>query len=390
MRNFDFASTPRIIFGSGRFNLLPQILESFGDSILLVTGESSFQSSGRLEAFANTFEKRSIRYFHISVRGEPSPDFIDRACAEFGKENICAVVAVGGGSVIDAGKAISAMLPQTGTVRDYLEGVGKEKIHNGVKVPFVAVPTTAGTGSEATKNAVLSSVGPNGFKKSIRHDNFIPDVAVVDPELSLTCPPAVTAACGMDALTQLLESYVSTEADPVTDALALSGLGHIKDSLVAVRTIGARDIDARAKMAYAALISGITLTNAGLGVVHGLASPIGGCFGIPHGVICGTLLASATEVSIEHLKRQGAKEGLVKYARVGALVTNGNAEDIDRSCDQLIKKIHEWTCDLKLPLLGELGIKKSDLDKLAEKAGNKNSPAKLRRDEIKQILLRRL
>ena len=187
------------------------------------------------------------------------------------------VLSTGGGSVIDAGKAVSAMLRVEGSVAEYLEDVGTRK-HPGTKVPFVAVPTTAGTGCEATRNAVLSRVGPDGFKKSLRHDNFLPDAAVVDPVLTLSCPPDITAACGLDALTQLLESFVSTKASVLTDVLALSGLEHIGNSLVPACTNSGQDIDMRANLSYAALMSGITLTSAGLGTVHGFASSIGGLF----------------------------------------------------------------------------------------------------------------
>ena len=180
---------------------------------------------------------------------------------------------------MDAGKAISAMLTQEGSVKDYLEGVG-HKHPSGNKVPFFAVPTTSGTGSEATKNAVLSEIGPNGYKKSLRHDHFVPDLAIVDPDLTLSCPPGLTAYSGMDAFTQLLEAYVSTKAHPFTDALCEKALELLSGSLLQAYQDG-ENIEAREAMSYAAWTSGIVLAQVGLGVVHGFASAVGGMFDNP-------------------------------------------------------------------------------------------------------------
>jgi alcohol dehydrogenase class IV len=294
---------------------------------------------------------------------------------------------------VDGGKAISAMIPQDTSVCDYLEGVGNKQ-HNGEKIPFVAVPTTSGTGSEATKNAVLSKVGEQGFKKSIRHDRFVPDVAVIDPELMIACPPEVSAACGMDAFTQLLESYVSTRASPFTDALAYSGISHLKDSLIPVCTTEGQSLAKRAAMAYASLLSGLTLANAGLGVVHGLASPIGGFFAIPHGVVCGTLLGAEVRGNIEKLRREEGEDriALRKYARIGALVCGRDpgGGDVDLGCDLLVETIDEWTETLAIPRLGDYGIRASDLDRIVAVAGNKNNPVKLSEEEIKDLLRMRL
>lgn len=387
---FKFTRTPHIYFGAGKFNDLEKIIGKFGKTAVIVTGSRSFKSSGKLDALTKLLKNKSINYFHLSVEGEPSPGLIDEAVSKFRKKNIEAVVGIGGGSAVDAGKAVSAMLTQNGSVSDYLEGVEKGIGHNGVKVPFIAVPTTSGTGSEATKNAVLSQDSADGFKRSIRHDNFVPDIAIVDPELTVSCPPDITAACGMDAFTQLLESYVSLESSALTDALAFSGLEHIKDNLVPACTEGAKNIKVRAGMAYASLVSGITLANAGLGIIHGLASVIGGFFNIPHGVICGTLVGAATEVSIGKLKSRNKTRTLRKYATIGALLSGSDSKGTDNCCELLINKIDEWTHTLKLPLLCEYGMQIADLDKIADKTSNKNNPVELNRDEIKDILCRRM
>jgi alcohol dehydrogenase class IV len=393
IRPFTFSGIPRVVFGVGEFRRVDRLLKAFGSQVLIITGAESLERSGKWELLINGIEKGSIHHYRVVVKGEPSPELVDSAVSQFRDKGIEVVLAVGGGSVVDAGKAISAMLPQQDSVYDYLEGIGNKK-HNGEKVPFVAVPTTSGTGSEATKNAVLSKVGPQGFKKSIRHDRLVPDVAVVDPELLLECPPAISAACGMDAFTQLLESYVSTQASPFTDALAYSGISFLKDSLLPVCTTEGHSVGRRASMAYASLASGITLANAGLGVVHGLASPIGGLFSIPHGVVCGTLVGAETRINIEGLRKQGREGQMVleKYARIGALVSGRGykEEDIGSCCDLLMETIDEWTETLELPLLSEYGIRDTDLDRIVQGAGNKNNPVPLTEEEIKDLLLMRL
>ncbi|MBN2027681.1 MAG: iron-containing alcohol dehydrogenase [Actinobacteria bacterium] len=391
MDKFSFGRCPRIVFGAGTFGELGDIAGGLGRYALLVTGASSLRASGRLSALVESLERRSMRHFHLVVKGEPSPELVDKAVREHRGLGIDLVVAVGGGSAVDAGKAVSAMLPLGAPVMDYLEGVGNAA-HTGVKLPFIAVPTTAGTGSEATSNAVLSRTGPGGFKRSLRHDNFYPDVALVDPELALSCPPAVSASCGMDALTQLLESYVSVRATPLTDALAWSGLERVRNDLSAVCAEGAGDVEARAGMAYAALVSGMVLANAGLGVVHGFASAIGGLFAIPHGVVCGTLLGEATRVNISHLERTGARgeEALQRYARAGAMLSGWLDCDVREGCGILLDTLDAWTEELELPRLGEYGLKDSDIDAVLEETSLKANPAALSRGELKEILSGRM
>lgn len=383
---FEFARIPGIHFGPGTFSRLADVVSRIGDRVLVVTGERSLEASGRWIQLSESLDRRSVTLFHVRTGREPSPDDVDRAVSEFRSEDIRVVLAVGGGSVLDLGKAISAMLPHEKSVTDFLEGIGTEE-HSGEKVPFVAVPTTSGTGSEATKNAVLSKIGPDGYKKSLRHDNFVPDAAVVDPELILSCPPDVTASTGMDACTQLLEALVSPAATPLTDLLALEGLKSIKDNLVAACTDGAGNVEVRGAMAYAALLSGICLANAGLGIVHGLASPIGGYFPVPHGVVCGTLLASATWVNIEALRREETgDEALRKYARVGWLFSGRDGTDVTEGCDRLVEVLDEWTEQLDIPKLGAYGVAESDVSKILDHTGLKNNPVQLDRGDIQRIL----
>ncbi|MBI4677076.1 MAG: iron-containing alcohol dehydrogenase [Elusimicrobia bacterium] len=327
---FDVPRLPKLVFGAGLLARLPELVRGFGDKALLVTGSRSLTSSRRLDAILAGLKAASIEVHHASVSGEPAPAFVDATAAQFRGQGVSVVVAVGGGSAVDAGKAVSAMLAEDGSVVEYLEGVGKRK-PSGSKVPFIAVPTTAGTGSEATKNAVLSRVGPDGFKRSLRHDRYVPDAALIDPELALTCPPDVSGACGVDAFTQLLEAYVCVRANPFTDSLALGAMALVRDHLLPACT--GQDLKARSAMAYAAYASGVCLANAGLGVIHGLAGTIGGWYPIPHGVICAALATRAIAANIKALRACGdqGRPALTKYAGVGALLAGSDPNDLEVS-----------------------------------------------------------
>jgi len=336
----------------------------------------------------NSFKKNGINHHHIIISGEPSPEIIDQSVKDLEKNHIDAVIGVGGGSVLDAGKAISAMIYKQDSVQDYLEGVGIKE-HPGTKIPYIAVPTTSGTGSEATKNAVISRIGEKGFKKSLRHDNFVPDIALVDPELTLNCLQDITAASGMDCFTQLTESYLSDKSNEYTDALSVEGLKAIKTSLKPAYYNG-RDINARTGMSFAALTSGICLTNAGLGVVHGFASSIGGLYNIPHGVVCGTLMAASNELTIKKLKKgYGSHEALEKYSFLGELFLEEKGKSQDYYVDAFQEYLHQLTDELKLPGLKEYGIKEGDLDKICQITECKNNPVKLDTSDLMEILLQR-
>lgn len=393
---FFFAKVPPIHFGTGKLQQLPKLIRQFGGkTILLVTGGKSLEASGHLAEINTLLDAAGITAHRVICAGEPTTPEIDRICAEYRPQNIDGVVGIGGGSVIDAGKAISAMLPHTNSIFDHLEGVGRGIPHSGVKVPYIAIPTTSGTGGEVTKNAVISEVGTNGYKKSLRHDNLIPDAVIVDGTLLTSCPRSVTAACGMDAFTQLLEPYLSPTASPLTDAIAWSGLEAIADNLLLSCGDGAEDLAVREGMAYASLASGIALANAGLGIVHGLASPMGGLFPIPHGVVCGTLMAAAVRANWQALKtRQPTSPAIAKMARLGRRLCNHSDNYSDRSdeyyCDALVAILEDWTVQLNLPRLGTYGIHSSDLDRILDQTQNRNNPIELTRDEIRTFVETRL
>jgi alcohol dehydrogenase class IV len=388
VKPFQFAALPKIIFRNGAINDLPDLIKSFGSSIILVTGKRSFIDSERGSSILKKLSAEEIIFEHVQVTSEPSPILIDNTVAAIGNCSFNLVVAVGGGSVLDAGKAISAMLYKSGSVFDYLEGVGTKE-HPGTKIPFIAVTTTSGTGSEATKNAVISHTGKKGFKRSLRHDNFVPDIALIDPELTLNCPAKITASSGMDCFTQLTEAFLSDKSNEYTDALALEGLKAIKSSLIYAFKDGS-DISARTGMSFAALTSGICLANAGLGVVHGFASSLGGMYDIPHGVICGTLMALSNEANVKRLRRnQDNPSALKKYAALGGLFLDKASKSEGFLIDGFIDYLHQLTDELQLPGLKEAGVNVEDLKEIASLTECKNNPVKLDRNEILDILEKR-
>ena len=389
--DFVFARMPEIHFGAGRLAQLPQLIRKPACRIVLVTGSASFQRSVHYEKLTRELRQAGVHFFQVAVAGEPSPAFIDQTVARYRNEKLDWVISIGGGSAIDAGKALSAMLLQEDSVTAYLEGMETKK-HDGRKIPFIAIPTSSGTGAEATKNAVLSEIGHQGYKRSLRHDQFVPDMVLIDPELMLSCPPEVTAACGLDALTQLLEAYVSTKSSPMTDALALSGLKHVAAGFIPAFERGETHLEARSHMAYAALLSGITLANAGLGLVHGFAAPIGGYFPMPHGEVCGTLIGEATRMTIEALFEDANKNrvALEKYAGAGVLLSGKVSSTIKQDCGLLVETLQHWIELTRIPRLGNYGITPSDFCKILDKTTSKNSPAALNREQMTAILEARL
>jgi alcohol dehydrogenase len=303
------------------------------------------------------------------------------------------VVGIGGGSVLDTAKAVAG-LARTGTsVMDHLEGVGRGVPYAGPAVPFVAVPTTAGTGSEATRNAVVTAHGPDGFKRSFRDERLVAMEAIVDPDLLAGCGRKLIAANGLDALVQLLEAYTSRRANPLTDALALDGLAAVREGLLPWHAdpSGPEAPVARARMAYAALLSGICLANAGLGAVHGLAAPVGAVLPIPHGAACGALLVATTRVNLARLAGMSeGGDGLARYARAGrVLAGSAPTTDDETARSSLVDLLTTWTATLATPRLGDLGLTTDRSDAvLAGVSANSLSgnPVTLDRDDLAGIL----
>lgn len=391
---FSISRLPRILFGAGQIRQIPALTHQYGKKALLVTGKSSFRQSPRWDVLVNGLAEAGVGFEAVTVNGEPSPKVVDEAVARFFGQGFEVVVAIGGGSVIDAAKAIAGLLPHGNSVMDHLEGVGKNVPYNGPSLPLIAAPTTAGAGSEATKNSVLSLVGE--FKKSFRHECLVAEYAVVDPELLATCPQDLIAADGMDAFTQLLESYVSAKASAFTDALALSGMKAFKEGFFDAWNGGDSEQAqaGRASMAYAALLSGITLAQAGLGSVHGLAAPLGAFYPIPHGLACGTLLAEATAINVRALEgRSPGHPSLAKYAEIAALLGGHSYTNTQDACAGLVALLREWTDRIGLRKLGEYGVEPGHVDRIvANSRGNSmlTNPVLLTDAEIAEIVRARL
>ncbi len=395
MTPFAIGRLPRIEFGAGCLARLPGLAAAYGRQLLLVTGGESFTATAQWDSLEQNLRERGCTWDLIRIAGEPSPEAVDDAVDLYRDHGIHVVIGIGGGSVLDAAKAIAGLLKPGNSVMDHLEGVGPELPYEGPATPFIAVPTTAGTGSEATKNAVLTRHGVDGFKKSFRDEQLMAAYAIIDPDLLASCPPDLIAANGMDAFTQLLEAYVSTRSNPITDALALSGIQAAVEGLLPwyQGESGTAAAIGQEKMAYAALLSGICLAQTGLGSVHGLAQPLGSFFPIPHGVICGTLLAAATEVNIEVMQlRVPDAPALKKYAAVGRLILENPMLDDGMALAGLIEMLKDWTVRLRLPTLSSLGVGLADFRRIvAHSRGSsmKTNPVLLTDEEVERILHQR-
>ncbi len=389
LSSFSLKLPRQIIFGPAKLAELENILGRFGARPLLVVGSRSFAATEHSAVLEKIFAQLGMHMPTVHIDSEPSPQMIDAIVADLAGEDIDFVIALGGGSVLDGGKAISVMLKEKGQVKRFLEGVGSTA-PSGRKLPFIAIPTTSGTGSEATSNAVISSIGSRGFKSSLRHDNFIPDLALVDPMLTLSCPEKLTVACGMDCFSQLVEGYLSTNSSPLTDALALDGIKAIHRSLRLVCADGG-NLPARCDLAYAALLSGIVLCNSGLGTVHGFASALGGLFPIPHGLVCGTLMAPVNALTLKNLRTKSDNpSALAKYAQLGILFCDQKNKTDAWYQDYFIEELEKIADELDIAPLSAFGISTADIDNIVTKTGNKYNPAPLTREDLATILRSRI
>ncbi len=374
---FEFATADRILFGAGTVKEVPYAAASMGRRALLVTGRTGLRTAlGGLESC-----------FRLSVAGEPTIDLVRRGAAAAREEGCDLVIAIGGGSAIDAGKAIAALLTNQGDPLDYLEVIGSGQPLERDPAPFIAVPTTAGTGSEVTRNAVLGSPEQQ-VKASLRSPRMLPTLAVIDPELALGLPPAITASTGLDALTQLIEPYVSVRANAMTDLFCREGMRFAAQSLRQSFCNGANR-EARTGMAWAALLGGLALANAGLGAVHGFAAPIGGMFPAPHGAICAALLPHAMAINLEALRALNKESPVIERYRQVACLLTGNSESTAEDGVRWVAALCE---ELAIPPLRTYGIGESDIPALVEKAGRtssmKGNPVALEESELRKIVAR--
>jgi alcohol dehydrogenase class IV len=356
---FDFATATRILFGEGTAAKLPELVRSFAVRPLVVTGASTERAAPLVSTLsAQTF----------AVPGEPTVDLVREGARLVQSAGCDVIVSIGGGSAIDAGKAIAIIASNGGEPLEFLEVVGKGRVLETPPLPFLAVPTTAGTGTEVTRNAVLASK-EHGVKASLRSPLMLPRVAVIDPELTYPLPPAVTAYTGLDALTQLIEPYVSARANPLTDAICVEGLPRVACSLRSAYNDGANR-EARRDMSLAALFGGLALANAGLGVVHGFAAPLGGSFSAPHGALCAAMLPHGMAANVSALRARAPQHpALERYAVIARLLTGRP----DASADDGIEWVRSLCAELKVPALRHWGITAADLPGLVEKAAHASS-----------------
>jgi alcohol dehydrogenase class IV len=381
---FEFATAARIVFAPGASKQLPGIARQFGTRALVVTGRNAERATPTARALEDAGMKCQI----FSVDGEPTVQSV-REGARAARANYDLVIGFGGGSAIDGAKAIAALATNSGEPLDYLEVIGDARPLENVPLPFIAVPTTAGTGAEVTRNAVLGSP-EHQVKASLRSPLMLAKVASIDPDLTLDLPRDVTVNTGLDALTQVIEPYVCTRANPFTDAFCLEGMKRIAACLArAVRN--GQDRPARESMSFASLLGGLALANAGLGVVHGFAAPLGGMLNAPHGGLCAAVLPHAITVNIRALRERSAgAESLERYHEAARTLTaNGNAQAED--CARYVAELCQ---QLSAPSLRSYGFKREQIPDLVEKAAKasstKSNPIQLTADELTEIAERAL
>ncbi|HUV62770.1 MAG TPA: iron-containing alcohol dehydrogenase [Sedimentisphaerales bacterium] len=380
---FEFATATRIIFGPAVLSEVVSLSAGMGKRAFVVTGRSTQRAAPLLERFA----KQGVECTTFCVAGEPTTTLAKEA-VELARRAACDfVISIGGGSVLDTGKVAAAMLTNTGELEDYLEVVGAGKPLAGHSAPHVAIPTTAGTGAEVTRNAVLG-VPEHRVKVSMRSPFMLPHLALVDPELTYSMPPAVTASTGLDALTQLIEVYVSSEANPLTDGICREGIERAGRSLARAYENG-NDRAARQDMALASLLSGLGLANAKLGAVHGFSGPLGGMLSAPHGALCARLLPFVMEANVQALRRRGVESpALIRYNEVARLLTGKPTARVAEG----VTWVHGLCSALKVPSLAKFGLKEHDFPAVIAKARKsssmKGNPVELADDELLEIVRR--
>ncbi|HEY3445489.1 MAG TPA: iron-containing alcohol dehydrogenase [Myxococcales bacterium] len=384
---FDLATAQRIVFGRGSFDQLGELAAPFGKRALLVAG-THLSRSGELARAEFLLSKKGVAVETLLVHGEPEVNVVDEAAARARTAGCELVVGLGGGSALDVAKAAAALATSGGSVREYLEGVGSGRALRARPLPFLAAPTTAGTGSEVTRNAVVGSKA-EGFKKSIRSPLMLAAVALVDPALTDSNPPAQTASSGLDALTQLIEPYVSTRAMPLTDALSLEGIRKARPALPRAFADGS-DAAARDDLAMASLLGGFCLANAGLGAVHGIAAALGARFEMPHGLACACVLAATVEINVRALERRSpASPALLRYAKIGEALCGRSFPTEAEARAAGVKDVRELCQELKVPRLAAFGVTAARLSMLVgESRGSsmKSNPIALEDAEIEEIL----
>ncbi|HNA87900.1 MAG TPA: iron-containing alcohol dehydrogenase [Anaerolineales bacterium] len=377
MSSFEFATANRIIFGAGKLSGLGDQLKGSVKRLLWVRG----RSSDAIPRVREILSAQGIPFNEFEVHGEPTVDVV-REGVKFA-ESCDTVIGLGGGSVMDAGKAIAALATNRNDVFDYLEVVGKGQSLTEKPLTYIAIPTTAGTGTEMTRNAVLD-VPEHGVKVSLRSPMMLPSLAIVDPELTFHLPPEMTAASGLDALTQLIEPFVSVKANPMTDAICREGMAHAAKSLQRAFHNGA-DKEAREDMALASLFGGLALANAALGAVHGFAGPLGGMLHAPHGAICAKLLPLVMEANIKAMQAEN-HAGLARYEEVARILTGNSSATVNDG----LKWVTDVVDEMNIPSLSAHGMSATHIPEAVQKTLNassyKGNPIALKDEVLTDIL----
>ena len=378
---FEFATSTRIVFGLGILQRLGELVGDLGPRILVVIGKDPSRS----KPLTQQLDKLEVESVEFRIGGEPTVDLIGQGVRLARSAKITGIIGFGGGSVIDSAKAIAGLTTNQGEISEYLEVIGKGRPLETAALPLCAIPTTAGTGAEVTKNAVLGSP-EHRVKVSLRSPILFPRLVLVDPETTVPLPPEVTASTGLDALTQLIEPYVSVRANPIADAFCLSGIARVAQGLPRAFRDG-YDRSARSDMSLASLFGGMALANAGLGAVHGFAAPIGGMFDAPHGAICAALLPHVMDMNIRALRRRAPEShALHRYDALGPLLTN----EASAKAADAVTWVRNLCQTLKIASLGAFGVGEADVKVLVEKAQQANSmkanPVLLDAGELAEIL----
>ncbi|MDQ2731554.1 MAG: iron-containing alcohol dehydrogenase [Armatimonadota bacterium] len=394
---FEFMTAGQIIVGPGSSEELPLLLPSLGGRALLVHGKGVLARNGPAASLIGKLHSSGLVVGTFLMDGEPHVAAVEEGARQARSVGADMVVGLGGGSVLDAAKAIAGLAVNDGGALRYMEVVGEARSLERPALPIAAIPTTAGTGTEVTRNAVVTAEAL-GVKASIRHPSLLPRLAVVDPQLTHDLPPSLTASSGMDALTQLIEAYVSVRAQPFTDGFCLEGLERVRWALRRAFN-GPEDGEAREAMSTAAILSGLALANAGLGAVHGIAAPLGGRWKVPHGAACAALLPHVTQVNIQALRQRDPNgPALRRYRRVAAILlqrapaeSSGLPRHDDRdTLDQFVAFLTELCHDLGIPRLGTYGLDPTAVPTLAEQAmktsSTRGNPLVLEQAELEQAI----
>lgn len=378
---FEFSTAGQILFGPGMIRKVPELVKDYGKRVLLITGQRRAYA-GEL---TRMLEEIHTHIENLVIAKEPTLTDIELGVLQARETGCEVMIGLGGGSSLDAAKAIGALAPNSGSPLDYLEVVGEGKSPTTVSLPVIAIPTTAGTGSEVTRNAVVA-VPEAQVKVSLRHKMMLPRAAVVDPELTLSLPPEITASTGMDALTQVIEPYVSRKANVFTDGICREGILRAARALPRAFEHG-EDLEARTGMSLVSLYGGLALANSGLGAVHGFAAPLGGMYPIPHGTACAAMLAPVMRTNLRVLQeREPENPALERYTDIARWLTGYR----DAAAMDGVVWIEELCQKMQIPRLNLFGVADIDLTAIAAKAAEANSmkanPIRLSKEELVAIL----